>query len=450
VKVLALFANQTETDNGKLIAQWLDQVGREKHTVTTATMPAGCSIGDVHEVIRSKAPDGHVQMFGALPAPQVRSGVDGHVYESGPEQGQLRSGDCLAPYCSNDLSVWGPEATPGRYSNEWGFLRSPAVRTVSILDGSNLSQFGSEAACLDRMIANNLAYRTGAVDYGSEACYVDYLEQLSPIRASIIADLQSVVGGDVHVHDTSTADESLRWHWFQQNAGKRFLVGGFFDGGLGRDGGVGMWNTGSMADFASGSVMVAVALMFCSNAWMWRYWPLQRAALLGGAVATIYDPWGRFGLSGWDEVTPLASVLLPQMQANQAFVHAGVGDYTVVRRIGEVASDPRVDDIVKWQMGVDQTLQDLKAAVATLKGAGGGTSDTTGVIVITKATYINTEGPCSWDRTDEVKALVAAGFPWDAGHNLSDPIVGKIKRVEVEGTRGGVPFKRTLLQWEKW
>jgi len=421
------------SDNNKSIGTWLDDVGREGHSVTTKTMPTGCSVGDVFEAIQGAAP-AHTQMFGALPIPSVRSDVDGHTNPDGT----LRAGDCLGPYCSNSLDVWKPDSN-GIYGNQFGFAYAPAVRTVSMIDGSNLAQIGTEAVVIDKMLAYNHAYRTGLTDYGGEACFVDYLDQLLVIRPRIMADLQAVVGGEAQVHDLSTNVDADRYHFFQVNAGKRFLAGGFFDGGLGRDMTVGEYNTGSMLDFASGSVLVAVVLMFCSTAWMMRYWPLQRAALVGGSVAVLYDQWARFWLTGWDETTPLCSILLPQMIANIDMIFGGVGDYTVLRRVGDMAVDPRVDALTTRVSALEQEMAALGTASVIVAPPG---------IVISSAMYIRLDGQGSFDTTAEVAALVSAGRAWDAGHNLRDPAVGFEKRLRVKGTKNGAPFDVTFSQWQ--
>jgi len=450
VNIIALTASQTAIDNPAAINTWLDQVGKEGHTVTPLTLPADASVQSVWDIIQSHKPN-HTQLFGRVPLPLVRSVIDGHLNPDGT----MRAGECVAPYCNDSLDSWWPQAD-GTFLQSGGFASSPAVRTCSLIDGSNLVQIGTEQAMFDRMMAFNQAYRTGAFDYGTDGCFVDYLDQIQPIRAQIISDLQSVVGGEVHVTDLTTSVDADRWHFFTVNKGKRFLVGGFFDGGIGRDGGVGEYNTGSMADFASGNVMIAVALMFCSNGWMMRYWPLQRALLAGGSVAVLYDPWAQFSLAGWDETTPLATVFLREMRANYEMIFSGVGDYTITRRAGDVAIDPRVDGLLTRVAALEtQAKADAIAIAALTPGGGGDTTDTGTAITILSAKYRQVASTTTFkDATAVVQALVASGKPFfvysDAsvngngpclsdpswGVNPKDPYPGVLKELVVTYSKG--------------
>src|SRR5438045_33618 len=80
--------------------------------------------------------------------------------------------------------------------------------------------------------------------------------------------------------------------------GLSYLVGALFSGGEPYK--VGEFYIGNAIDYASGAVPIAFLRIFCSNGWIFEAWPLQRAAMVGGSLAVIYDPWATGAFAGWD------------------------------------------------------------------------------------------------------------------------------------------------------
>lgn len=448
MKILALIAKQTAIDNNVALGVWLDDLAREGHVATQQSMPAGCSVGDVFEAISSKSAD-HVQLFGNLPVPVVVEDPDGHG---------RRGGACLAPYCAKTLKEWQPDTSGVFQSSYWP---SNPVRSCSALNMAGMGSIGDEAKLFDRALAYNHTYRTGNGGYGSKAVIVDKLDQLINIRTTLFADLQGIVGGVQNVVDLSSETD---YNFFSTQSGKSFLLGAFMDGGVARDGGIGLYNTGSVADFASGTVPVAVMLLYCSHGGEFDGWFLQRAALAGGAVAVLYDPWGSQTLAGWSGKAPISQFLLPFQSTGRNTVWCVVGDGT----IGLVPQQEREVTEAEFQSALTSMTAEFNTKYTALSdrvsvleraGSGGGGGN---AVVILSAKYRQAAAPNVYkDCTAIVQALYNTGKPFyvysETAPCLSDPSWGAdprdpyprvLKELWVEYSKGGskVPLV-TFAQW---
>jgi hypothetical protein len=119
----------------------------------------------------------------------------------------------------------------------------------------------------------------------------------------------------------------------------------------------------------------------------------------------------------------------------------------------ETEAEVTPSDVQAMLAPLQQQITDLKAQIAPLlaSGAGGGTTDTGGAVVIVSAIYRQRDNHAlSVDNTAEVAALVAKGIPWDPGDDLKDPFKGVVKEEVIVYTKGGVQKPALLLtQWQK-
>lgn len=395
MNVLAVIEAQTNARNSARLDRWRSDVVNEGDSVQVAIVDASQTVQQVNQIIVASQPD-HVQKFGKVAIPRVMWGIDGHGSRDGAD-------DCVDETASID--AWGFNPATGGFdglNGVSGVWPADAVRSVARVYFDDMVNICPDPyAAMDAWLDRNHAYRTGAFEYDNRACKNNYLGYLDPqLDAQLIADLADAIGGADRVINTNFVNPADDYHWFNVNAGKTFLCGALFDGGIsqgGDDGGIGEFNTGSEDDFASGKVQICMLLLFCSWAWQWDVWPLMRAALVGGSQFLVYDPWGMVSLSGWDEQTPAAKVVQKAHKQWSQMLNTGIGDGTLRRRFPLVsASDFAVvqaqmaalvsANLVTRMGAVESAVQSLQTNGTGGNGGGGTTSLLAGANVTASST----------------------------------------------------------------
>lgn len=363
MNILSITETATQARNSTRLFRWAQDARNEGHSITQITLDASVSVTDVAARIHALAPD-HVQIWGKVAIPSVTWDPDGHIERAG-------SIDCV--YATDTLDGWGFNSATDHFegvNGAWGFWPTAAVRSVSRVYFDDMSNVVPDpGAAIDAYLDRNHDYRTGAYSYSPRAalvCYLDYL--FAGLTNKLTADLTDVVGGAIDNLDFTNVDDA--YHWFTVNAGKSFLAGALFDGGISRggdDGGIGEYNIGSEHDFASGKVQTCALMLFCSWAWQWDVWPLMRAALAGGSQFVWYNAWGGGTLSGWDEQTPIGKIVQRAHTQYSQSLATGIGDGTLRRMIGDDMSQA---DFLAFKAEMEAFKTQVIAAVPALQTVG--------------------------------------------------------------------------------
>jgi hypothetical protein len=295
------------------------------------TVPAAMTVPQMADLARSNG-SGPVQMFGHCPVPMVWDYIDGHGFRPG-------SKDFL--YAVNPADIFTTFAD-GSYQIIAGVLQS---RAVGRADFAGMPDLGEELALTAAWLDGNDLFRRSGFTYASVLnCELDYL--FPGVSDRLTAIMEAVTGAG-SVLDTRNSFPFQKF--FQAYAGKKFLVGSMYDGGAIT--GFGEYNTGTVADFASGLVQMAVMLMFCSNGWHPNDWYLARGALVGGAQAVMYGTPDPPSLESWTGNMPVGIALQ----------NHGASAYTVEGDVMLLKPPPLEDEL-------SQTLaQQLQAEIDDLK-----------------------------------------------------------------------------------
>lgn len=331
-----------------------------RHTIEQVTIPLALTVPQVAAIIRARLPDGGaVELFGAIPPPQVYQGVDGHAYRPGDED---------LGYGVPDLSIYTPLAD-GSYQLPWPV---PQNKVVGRIDFSGLAgtdyygdNLGGELALTSAWLDWHHAVTTGQASFDNKSVMVDILDYMMPTLGSrLIADLESVTGQG-SVLDTRNAFPFKQF--FQTYSGRTFLAAALYDGGEPFI--VGEYNTGSLADFASGLVKMCLMVIFCSYGWQTEKWPLQRAALVGGSLAVVYGTWSPPALGRWSETVSIGEALYDSVldADNDDALFTIIGDVMLVKPVSTGDDDMSQSDLLALQLDYNAFKAAVIAAVPALQ-----------------------------------------------------------------------------------
>lgn len=265
----------------------------------------------------------HVQLFGHCPIVLLYFDPDGHG---------IRDGECDAPYCANNIALWNWNGT---HFDPLGVWPEVPARTCGRVDFSGLSSYSAstEYQLFDAYMARNHAARTGGYTYTNRGFVNNHLEYLDPgLTAACIAKLEQNVGVGAVTDLTNAYTSDLFYRTYTPQS---WVVGTLYSGGdpfapLGHEYGIGI-----AQDVVDYPVNILHAWHFCSGAWAFNGWPLQRLALAGGCQtclvgACAYCPdWSPPSISTWSTTVPLQAAIKPTYVQGSPYVFTIQGDGTM-------------------------------------------------------------------------------------------------------------------------